>query len=105
MARFVLAHTPGPRWAMGAPYASQPGIEAHFGFMHSLAERSLLLAGGPYFDGVDDGRMVGMAIIETDDLASAEAIAAEDGSVQAGLMRVEVREWGPRMGSWLDARD
>jgi uncharacterized protein YciI len=106
MRRFVLAHSPGPLWAMGAPYAAQQGIEAHFGFMHSLAQRGLLLAGGPYAEAGDaDGRMVGMAIIEADDLAAAEAIAAEDGSVRAGLMRVEVREWGPRMGSWLDAGD
>jgi uncharacterized protein YciI len=102
MARFVLAHLPGPSWASGVPYSSQPGIEAHFGFMHGLAERGLLLAGGPYTDGEDGGRMVGMAIVEATDLAAAEAIAAEDASVQTGLLRVEVREWGPRMGSWLE---
>lgn len=101
MTRFVLAHTPGPNWVAGVPYPSQPGIEAHFGFMHGLAEREILLAGGPYDDDVDDGRMVGMAIIQADDLVRAEAIAAEDASVQAGLIRVEVRAWGPRMGSWL----
>lgn len=102
MARFVLAHLPGPSWASGVPYPSQPGIEAHFGFMHGLAERGLLLAGGPYTDGADDGRMVGMAIVEADDLTMAEAIAAGDASVGSGLLRVEVREWGPRMGSWLE---
>lgn len=101
MARFVLAHLPGSSWAADVPYPSQRGIEAHFGFMHGLAERGLLLAGGPYTDGKDDGSTVGMAIIEADDLAAAEAIAAEDASVQTGLLRVEVREWGPRMGRWL----
>ena len=43
-----------------------------------------------------------MAIVEADDLSTAEAIAAEDASVGSGLLRVEVREWGPRMGSWLE---
>ena len=101
MARFVLAHFTGPRWARGVPYPEQPGIEAHFAFMHDLAERGVLLAGGPYADADDEGRMVGMAIVELEDPAAARELGASDASVQAGLLRVEVREWGPRMGSWL----
>jgi uncharacterized protein YciI len=45
--------------------------------------------------------MVGMAIVELEGLAAAQALGASDASVQAGLLRVEVREWGPRMGNWL----
>ena len=44
---------------------------------------------------------VGMAIVEADDLAAAEAMAAEDPSLALGLVTVDVRAWGPRMGGAL----
>ena len=98
MARYVLAHHRGARWVAGVPYVEQPGVMDHFTFMHGLAERGVLLAGGPY---EEDGDPVGMAIVEADDRTAAEALAAEDASVRGGLLTVTVREWGPRMGRWL----
>jgi uncharacterized protein len=104
LALFVLFHRPGPRWQPGAAFPEQPGIMDHIGFMHGLDQEGRLVLGGPFDDepaGPTDGGPVGIAIIEADDLAAAEAIAASDKSVQAGLLVVKVQPWRPRMGSAL----
>ena len=100
MPRYVLEHRPGTAWVEGVPYTEQPGIMDHLSFMHSLAERGILLAGGPFKE-AGGASMVGMAIIEVEHPAAAEALAAGDASVRSGLLRVEVREWNPRVGRWL----
>lgn len=72
--------------------------------MRGLDQEHCLVLGGPFDDepaGPDDGGPVGIAIIEADGLAAAEAVAASDQSVQAGLLVVKVRPWRPRMGSAL----
>jgi uncharacterized protein YciI len=104
LALFVLFHLPGPRWQPGVPFPAQPGIMDHIGFMHGLDQEGRLVLGGPFDDEPArpaDGGPVGIAIIEADDVAAAEAIAASDQSVQAGLLVVKVRPWRPRMGSAL----
>jgi uncharacterized protein YciI len=98
---FVLTHRSGPSWRPGGPFAEQRGIEVHVAFLRSLAERGVLVLAGAFADPTRDGP-VGMAIIRADTLAAARMIAEEDGSLQAGLLRVDVREWLPRMGSGLD---
>lgn len=103
MALFVLLHAPGPAWDEALPYPEQPGIMEHIGFMRSLDERGLLVLGGPY-DAVEPQQPVGMAIVEADDLAIAEALAHEDPSLALGLITVSVRAWGPRMGSALQLK-
>jgi uncharacterized protein YciI len=104
VALFVLFHRPGPGWQPGVPFPEQPGIMDHIGFMHGLDQDGRLVLGGPFDDepaGPADGGPVGIAIIQADDLADAEAIAASDRSVNAGLLVVKVRPWRPRMGSAL----
>jgi uncharacterized protein YciI len=97
---FVLAHSPGPGWDHELPYTEQPNVMEHISFMRSLDRRGLLLLGGPYGE-IVPGLPVGMAIVEADDLAAAEALAAEDPSLGLELVTVSVRAWGPRMGSAL----
>jgi uncharacterized protein YciI len=104
MALFVLFHRPGPRWQPAVPFPEQPGIMDHIVFRGGLDDDDRLVLGGPFDDepaGPADGGPVGIAIIEADDLAVAEAFAASDKSVQAGLLVVKVRPWRPRMGSAL----
>jgi hypothetical protein len=81
---FVLFHSPGRAWQAGVPYAQQPGIIDHIGFMRSLAERELMLLGGPFGDGAPDGLPVGMAVIRAASVEEAELIAGEDRSVASG---------------------
>jgi uncharacterized protein YciI len=94
---FVLTHRSGPSWRPGTPFTEQRGIEVHVAFMQSLGERGLLVLGGPFSDPARDGP-VGMAIIRADGMEAARKIAEEDSSIQAGLLRVDVREWLPKMG-------
>ena len=101
---FVLFHRPGPGWQPDVPFPEQPGIVDHIMFMRAVNDDGRLVLGGPFDDepaGPHDGGPVGIAIIQADGLADAEAIAASDRSVQAGLLVVKVRPWRPRMGSAL----
>jgi uncharacterized protein YciI len=98
---FVLTHRSGPSWRPGAPFAEQRGIEVHAAFLRSLAERGVLVLAGPFADPTRDGP-VSMAIIRAGGMEAARTIAEEDGSIQAGLLRVDVREWLPETGSGLD---
>jgi uncharacterized protein YciI len=100
MSLFVLFHSPGPAWDAALPYAEQPGLMEHVGFMRSLHERGAMVLGGP-FDDLEPDQPVGMVIVEADDLTAAHAMAEEDGSLAAGLLTVSVRAWGPRMGNAL----
>ena len=95
---FVIEHSPGPGWVDGIPYPAQPGIEQHMAFMRSLHDRRLLVIGGPFTDAVGD-RPVGMAIVRAETLEAAEALAGEDESVRADLIRYRVRPWMVPMGT------
>ena len=97
---FVIEHSPGPAWADGFAYREQPGIGSHLEFMRSLHDRQLMVLGGPFLDGVA-GALVGIAIVRAASLEDAEALAAEDASVQAGLLRYRVRPWMAAMGTAL----
>ena len=104
MSLFVLIHRPGPRWQAGAPFPEQSGIMDHITFMRRLDEDHRLILGGPFDDewtGSSNSTPVGMAIIEAEGMEEAQALAASDESVKAGLLTVTVRPWRPRMGSAL----
>jgi len=101
---FVLIHRPGPRWQAGAPFPEPSGIMDHITFMRRLDEDHRLILGGPFDDewtGSSNSTPVGMAIIEAEGMEEAQALAASDESVKAGLLTVTVRPWRPRMGSAL----
>jgi uncharacterized protein len=100
---FVIAHHRGPAWRDGVGMLEQPGIEAHVGFMRSLDRRGVMVLGGPFMDADDAADpIVGMAIVRAVDLAEAEALAAEDPSIELGLIRARVRAWNAAMGTSLD---
>jgi uncharacterized protein YciI len=104
MALFVLFHRPGPAWQPRVPFPEQPGIMDHVGFMRRLDEERHLVLGGPFDDepaGPADGGPVGIAIVEAESEQAGAELAANDGSVQGGLLTVTVRPWRPRMGSAL----
>ena len=86
-----MEHSPGSAWADGVAYREQPGIGAHLDFMRSLNDRRVLVLGGPFH--------VGMAVVRAESPASAEALAAEDEPVRAGLLRYRVRPWLAAIGT------
>jgi uncharacterized protein YciI len=96
---FVITHHRGSAWEPGVPYPSQSGIEGHIGFMRSLDERGLMVLGGPF---ADEGDAVGMAIVRAASQQAAEALAAEDPSLEIGLIEARVRPWRAMMGSALE---
>lgn len=88
----VLFHRPGLAWKPGVAFREQPGVGAHVGFMRSLDQRGILVLGGPFLN--DSG---GMAVLSVE-VARAKELAAEDPSVAAGLLTVEVVPWMTPMG-------
>jgi uncharacterized protein YciI len=65
----------------------------HVAFLNELHERKKLAFAGPFLD--SDGKPNGtMAVIEAEDQAAAEKIAASDPYAKAGLFHsVEIRQW------------
>jgi uncharacterized protein YciI len=97
---FVIVHHRGPAWKDGLSYLDQPAIGGHIEFMSSLSERGSMVLGGPYTDHDATG-IVGMAIVRAASLEDAEALAAEDPTVIAGLIAPRVRPWRAVMGTAL----
>ena len=66
---------------------------AHVAFLEGLNAQKRLGFAGPFLDG--EGKPNGsLVVIEADDLASAEALAAQDPYARAGLFAtVEIRPW------------
>ncbi len=84
----MLEARPGTAWQDGVPLLGQD-LDAHLGNMTTLFVDGTLLAGGPVSD--DEGRYV----ITAADQAAAEAVAAADPGVTAGVLSMTVRPWGP----------
>lgn len=69
----------------------------HREYCRRLAERGVLLAGGPYVDG--DGAALVYSAADADEL---QRVLAGDPYVDAGVIAsTDVREWTPRTGSWV----
>ena len=66
--------------------------DAHLAFLASLGDR--IFAAGPYLSD-DQSAMIGsLLLIECEDAAAAQALAAEDPYAKAGLFaRVDIRPW------------
>lgn len=92
---FVLFHTPGPRWADGAGFREQPGVENHVQYMADQLAAGSLIFGGPFLD--DSG---GMMVLRADSREQAVAIAEADPTVANGLLRVAVKPWMMAMNSF-----
>ena len=92
MARFVV------QWEYSADretrYAARPDHRAHLG---ALAERGVVLAGGPLAD--DTG---GIVVFEAADAADLQAHLDADPYTKAGVIaKTTVTEWQPKLGAWL----
>ena len=88
--RYVVVHTPGPRWKTGAPLSGQDGIAAHISHYRQLLDSGKLALGGPFLDERAGGMMIAAAGVTEAELA---AFAAADPSVVDGLLHAHVRPW------------
>ena len=87
---FALLHTPGPAVPAGQSVFDHPGFAEHFAFLQRLAADGLLVAAGPLTDSDGDG----LTVIRAESADHAQQLAElQDGSVRAGVLRVQVRPW------------
>jgi uncharacterized protein len=63
-------------------------VPEHVAYMEELHRRGVLIAGGPFRDGLG-----GMLLIEANDEAAAHAIAAADPFIIRGVERYTLRAW------------
>ena len=88
--RFVVIHTPGPKWIAGKSLFEQPGVREHVEHYRTLLEAGKLALGGPHLDGKAGGMMIPAAGVSEAEIA---AFAAQDPAVRSGLLLAEVRPW------------
>lgn len=92
MARFVveLTYTDTPERRMEV----RP---AHREYSKALADRGILLAGGPYTD--DKGAMLVYEVADETELR--DVLAADPYTEAEVIAETTVREWNPVTGSWV----
>ncbi|SRR5688572_18117088 len=84
---FLMRATP----AAPVPAADAAAIQrGHLGYMDELHKQGKLVAAGP-FGGGGDRR--GIVIYRVATVAEAQALAANDPAVKAGLLRIDARRW------------
>ncbi len=88
--RFVVLHTPGPKWQYGVDYRQQDGVSEHVGHYLKLHEQGKLELGGPFLLPDVGGMMITTKEVSLEEI---EAFAAEDPAVKSGLLVYEVRPW------------
>ena len=88
--RYVVLHTPGPKWQYGIDYREQPGVGEHVQYYLKFHEQGKLELGGPFLVPEMGGMMVATKEVSQAEL---EAFAAADPAVQSGLLGYEVRPW------------
>lgn len=88
--RFVVIHTPGPKWQAGVGFRDQEGVRDHVMHYGQLYQQGKLEMGGPFL--VQDA---GGMMVTTPDVTAQEIseFAAADPAVQGGLLLFEVRPW------------
>ncbi len=88
--RYVVFHTPGPRWKHGVDFREQDGVGEHVQHYLKFHQQGKLELGGPFLLQDMGGMMVASKDVSRQEL---EAFAAEDPAVKAGLLLYEVRPW------------
>ncbi|MBS0448876.1 MAG: hypothetical protein JSR59_23375 [Proteobacteria bacterium] len=88
--RYVVIHTPGPRWQVGRPIFEQEGVHAHIEHYRRLLQDGRLELGGPFLDIDGGGMMIPAAGLGEQEITE---FANADPSVASGLLRAEVRPW------------
>ncbi|RZL31273.1 MAG: hypothetical protein EOP35_22395 [Rubrivivax sp.] len=86
-ATYVVIYRPGPAWPAGKTIAELP-LKDHFNYLIELYARGAMKQGGPLTDNAG-----GLVILEVADAAQAQALAAGDPAVKAGLFLAEVHPW------------
>ncbi len=79
----------GPRAAQASNEQRQEAFTGHMANIHRLAEAGQLLTAGPYAAPKRDPELAGVFVLATPDVAGAEALAATDPAVKAGIFRTE----------------
>jgi len=88
--RFVVFHSPGPKWQPGKTLFEQAGVREHVEHYRKFLEAGRLAFGGPHLDGKGGGMMIPTAGVSEEEVAR---YAAEDPAVKSGLLQAEVRPW------------
>ncbi len=88
--RYIIRHTPGPKWKLGTDFREQDGIEAHVNHYRAVHAAGQLDLGGPFLVTDIGGMMIPMEGLSEQ---AVRTIAESDPAVQAGLLRAEVRAW------------
>jgi uncharacterized protein YciI len=88
--RFVVLHSPGPKWLAGKTLFDQPGVREHVEHYKKLLEAGKLSLGGPHLDGKGGGMMIPAAGVTEDEIIK---YAAADPAVKSGVLVAEVRPW------------
>ena len=88
--RFVILHTPGPRWKRGLDFREQESVEAHVRHYAAVHDAGHLDLGGPFLLPDAGGMMIPVESLPEEEV---RRIADSDPAVQAGLLRAEVRPW------------
>lgn len=58
-----------------------------------LAKMGKLILVGPFFDNFDDEDLRGLFFFDMESIKEAEALTESDPSIQAGILRMELKEW------------
>ena len=88
--RYVVFHTPGPKWQTGVDFREQEGVREHVGHYLKFHEQGKLELGGPFLVQDAGGMMVAAKDVSKEEL---DAFAAADPAVVSGLLLYEVRPW------------
>jgi len=88
--RYVVFHTPGPKWKHSIDFREQEGVGEHVQHYLRFHQQGKLELGGPFLLQDMGGMMVATKDVSREEL---ESFAAEDPAVQAGLLLYEVRPW------------
>lgn len=88
--RFLIIHSPGPRWDSSKGMFEQVGLSGHIAHYRKLQAEGKLLLGGPFMDAKGGGMMLPEAGLSEKELTD---FAMDDPAVKDGLLTVQVRPW------------
>jgi uncharacterized protein YciI len=88
--RFVVMHSPGPKWLPGKTLFEQPGVREHVEHYRKFLDAGKLALGGPHLDEKGGGMMIPVAGVSEAEITK---YAAEDPAVKSGVLLVSVRPW------------
>lgn len=86
---FLVIYRPGPAWPAGKTIAELP-LKEHGSYMISLYKKGAMKQAGPLTDNAG-----GAVVLEVSGEQEAEAIAANDPAVRAGIFVYELHPWAP----------